>query len=424
MQLFGYDISRAKESRSSIESPAVPISDTAALLALFGVSSANLPVITVDKALTVPAFLCGISFLTGCLANLPLNAFRDGDKGAERIKGGLNSVLNEAMNEEWSSFAARKYFWGQVFTEGRGLLWVEWSGNAVVGLWPMDAAETTVVRRAGRRFYRYGTREYPADEIIDVPFLLKRDMLSVHSPVLLATKALQLALAMNDYASAFFAGGGVPPLALEGPMPVGSDALKRAQGDIKRAIDGAKNRGEAIFPIPPSYKLTPVGIDPDKGQMVEARLFQIQEIGRILNLPPVFLQDLSKGTFSNTEQQDLHLAKHTVSIWAKALEDELNLKLFSRRGNKRFVEHNLDGLMRGDFKSRIEGMVRAVQGGLLEPNRGRSFMNWPDHENPMANDLFMQGATVPLGQKPEPAPAPSEPEGGTPPDEEEPDDDE
>lgn len=149
--------------------------------------------------------------------------------------------------------------------------------------------------------------------------------------------------------------------------------------------------------MPPGYELKPVGFDPEKGQMTDARRFQVEEIARVYQLPPVFLQDLTHATFTNSEQQDLHLVKHLIGQWAAAFESEMNLKLFGRNRNNRYVEHNLDGLMRGDFKSRIEGITAAINGGLMEPNRGRALMNWPDHENPAANDLFIQGATVPLG---------------------------
>ena len=135
---------------------------------------------------------------------------------------------------------------------------------------------------------------------------------------------------MNDYASGFFAGGGVPPLALTGPLPAGPEAMKRAQADIKRAVDAAKKNSEPVFPIPAGYTLAPVGVDPEKGQMTEARLFQIQEIARVYGIPPAFLQDLSRGTFANVEQQDLNLVKHLVAQWAGALEGEMNLKLFGR----------------------------------------------------------------------------------------------
>jgi HK97 family phage portal protein len=146
--------------------------------------------------------------------------------------------------------------------------------------------------------------------------------------------------------------------------------------------------------------LTQVGFDPEKGQMTEARLFQIQEIARAYQLPPVFLQDLSRATFTNAEQQDLHLVKHLIGQWTAALEGEMNLKLFGRFSGARYVEHNLDGLMRGDFKSRIDGIARAIQTAQMTPNEARVLENRPKHKNPDADELLVQGATVVLGKQP------------------------
>ena len=81
--------------------------------------------------------------------------------------------------------------------------------------------------------------------------------------------------------------------------------------------------------------------------------FSIEQIARVYQVPPVFLQDLTHGTFSNTEQQDLHLVKHTIKRWIEQLEQELNLKLFPR-GSSEFVEFSLDGLLRGDIKTVAE----------------------------------------------------------------------
>lgn len=115
-------------------------------------------------------------------------------------------------------------------------------------------------------------------------------------------------------------------------------------------------------------------------------------------MPPVFLQDLTHGTFSNTEQQDLHLVKHLISQWAQAFEEEMNLKLFGQRNGGRYVEHNVDGLLRGDFKTRMEALASGVQNALLTPNEGRALENRPDKPN--GDDLMIQGATVPLGTQP------------------------
>jgi len=181
--------------------------------------------------------------------------------------------------------------------------------------------------------------------------------------------------------------------------------MKRASNDIMRAINEAKASGKPIVQLPPGYSLKPIGFDPDKGQMTDARSFQIAEIARVLQLPPVFLQDLSHGTFSNTEQQDLHLVKHLVAQWARALEEELNLKLFGQRNGGRYVAHNLDGLMRGDFTTRMEGLARAVQTSIITPDEARALENRPA-KGGNADKLFMQGATTPID-------APQDPVGGT-----------
>jgi HK97 family phage portal protein len=174
--------------------------------------------------------------------------------------------------------------------------------------------------------------------------------------------------------------------------------MKRAQADIKRSVDAAKNADEPIFPIPAGYKLSPVGMDPAKGQMIEARRFQVEEISRTYQLPPVFLQDLTRATFSNAEQQDLHLVKHLIGQWAKALEDEINLKFFGRGAAGRYVEHNLDGLLRGDFKSRMDGYGVAIQNGIRTPDEVRALENLPAMGGE-AEKLHIQGATVPLGSQ-------------------------
>ena len=400
---------RQPETRS-IENPNVPVS-AAAFLEFFGIDNGKLPTVTVDAALTVPAVAAAVGFLSRSMANLPLHAYQVRNDASERLGGKLQRVLNEAPNAEWTSFGARQYFWQQVFLRGRGLMYIERIGRNADSLWPMDPAKTVIHRQGLRKLYTWNGVTYDAADVIDVPFMLKENQLDAHSPLVMGKKAIQLALAMGDYASGFFAGGGVPPLALSGPLPAGADAMKRAQADVKRAIDGAKARNETIMPIPAGYTLSPVGFDPAKGQMTEARRLQIEEIGRIFNLPPVFLGDLTHGTFSNTEQQDLQLVKHVIAHWAKALEEELNLKLFGAQNNRRYVEHSLDGLMRGDFQTRMTGLSQGIQNALITPNEARAL----DNRAPLPNgdDLMIQGATVPLGTQPKDGAPPPADEGGS-----------
>jgi len=405
---FGLEL---RDSPNTISTSAT----AAEMFAFFGIDAANIPAATAANAMKVPAYAAARNFLSSTLANLPLHAFRSSNKETVRTGGSLQRILNEAPNAEWSSYAARKYFWSGVFGErGRGLFYIERAARDPVALWPMDPTKTTVRRVGVRKVYDWDDngikKTYDAADVIDVPFLLKADQLSTYSTLEIGQKAIQLALAMNDYGSGLFAGGGVLPLAVVGPPASGAEVMKRMVGDIKQMIAQAKRQGDQLFPLPAGYDIKAIGFDPERGQLTDARRLQIEEIARVFNLPPVFLQDLTHGTFSNSEMQDTQLVKHLVSQWAKALEDEMNLKLFGAENNRRYCEHSLDALMRGDFLARMQGMGQAVQNALLTPNEGRALENRPP--KPGGDDLQIQGATVPLGTQPN-AGTPPPDNGGT-----------
>lgn len=380
----------------SLENPEVPIS--AALEdwnSFFGLMERNnaLPLVSTEAALAVPTVLCIVAFLSRTMAALPCHTFEAGENG-ERVDDDAASLLSFAPNESQTSFDWRRYHWQGVFTVGRGLSWIERAGGRPVAIWSIDPAKATVLLRDGRKFYRVDGKDYPASDVIDTPFMLKPDGLGSYSPIAKCNRAVSLAIAMGDFAGSLFAGGGVPPLALEGPLPNGAEAFKRAQADINRAIDIARQGGRNFFPMPPGHMLKPVGFNPSDSQMVEARLFQIQEMARGWQMPPVFVGDLSKGTFSNTEQQDLQLVKHLVMQWACQFENELTLKLYGWRRPERRVKHNLDGLQRGAFKDRTEALARAILTGQLTPDEARALENRPPMEG--GDRLYVQQATVPL----------------------------
>jgi HK97 family phage portal protein len=362
--------------------------------------SATEIVVNRDTALGVPAVLAAVQFLSGTLAGLPLGLYKKTREGRERQPGVLADLLHYAVNPQLSSFDWRNQFFASVFTEGRGLTWIERTATGqVVALWPMEAAKTTIKRVNGRKVYEYRednggpVRTYQAEEVIDVPFHLMPNGLTSRSPLTLGKDAIGLSIAVTQYGSQFLANGGVPPFAVTGNFQT-SQALKRAGDDLAQAVKkAAKDKRQALV-MPAGLEITPIGADPEKSQMVETQRFCIEQIARLFNLPPIFLQDLTHGTYNNAEQQDLHLVKHTLKRWVEQFEQELNLKLFGYRSNRVYAEFNMDGLLRGDFKTRMEGYARGVQTGILQPAEARERENLPFVEG--SNKLFMQGATVPI----------------------------
>jgi len=388
---------RAPERRASIEDPRVPVSSDRILsfLGLGGAAaSATGEVVTIDAALGVPAVWAAVNFLSRTVAALPLHVHRRTGAGRERVRGGVAELLGFAANEETTSFDWRKQEFDRLLTAGRSLTFIERAPDGtVLNLWPLDPTQVRVLRGAdGRKRYQLKAAVYEAREVIDLAFMLRPDGLAARSPILTNREDIGLMIAATRYGARWFHGGGVPPLVMTGAFVSGA-GLRRASEDLSRAVEEAAREGRPAIAIPDGHTLSPIGADPEKSQLIALQRFGIEQVARIYGLPPVFVQDLTHGTFSNTEQQDLQLAKHVVAHWARQFESQINLKLFGR-GADLFAEFNLDGLMRGDFATRMGGYATAIQNGLLTPNEGRAAENRP--ALPGGDALLVQGATVPL----------------------------
>lgn len=397
------------EARTSPENPRVPLSSAGAFASLFGSwQSAAGVLVTREVALGVPAIWSAVNFLAGTIAALPVPVYEKKKDGRERAETHPIAVLlHDWVNDDYlTSFNWRKQAMQNVLLDGHSLTFIE--GKRTVGkvtnLWPLDPKYMTVSRvvegGVPRRKYVYrdGSRTvtYDVDEIIDIAFFMNADGLSSVSPVDRLRNSIGLSIAMETYASKFFLNGGVPPLAMQMPAGASGNASTRATANIEELVKGASG-DKLVLPMPAGHRLEPIGFDPEKGQLVESRMMQLREIARIYNLPPVFLQDLEFGTFANTEQQDLLLVKHTLMQWLKCWEGELNAKLFGPR-SKFYMEFNADGLLRGDFQSRMEGLSKGIQNALLTPDEARAIENRPSMGGDAAK-LHIQGATVPLGEQ-------------------------
>lgn len=390
--MFGF---KKKEKRE-----ATVTQSSADFLSFFGITAPAS--VSMEEALGVPAVWAAINFISGTIAGLPLNVFeRDRQGNKRKVKSTkanpVVSMLHDQVNDGYSSFQWRfDMFSTGVLTEGRFVTYIERdTAGRPINLFPMPGA--TVARLStGRKQYKFvaggKTSVYDEADVIDITFMLKSDLLSHRSPLRQCAVAIGKAANANEYGSKLFKNGGLPAFALQGPFG-SADSASRAAENIAEATKEAARKGGNVLAIPLGHELKPLGSDPEKMQLVETQEFAVVEVGRIYSLPPTFHQDLSRATFSNSEQQDLHLVKHTLKRWVEQFEAELNLKLFGRGAN-RFAEFNLDGLLRGDYKTRMEGNSTAIQTGQLTPNEARAL----DNREPLdgGDKLFIQGATVPL----------------------------
>ncbi|MFN9089612.1 MAG: phage portal protein [Gemmatimonadaceae bacterium] len=368
-----------------------------------GTNEAN-ELVNTDTALSVPAVWAAVNFLARTLASLPINVYRKTSSGRNRITGGLQTILHDAWTPEHSSFRARLKMWTDVFTTGRAVVFIERApaGN-VINLWPLDPSKVTVSKSPGQETqYSYSTGNgrsvnYAASEVLDIPFFIKADGLEHRGPIVTNSQAIGLAIAVTKQAARFYSNGGVPPFVVTGQFQ-SAGALQKSQADFREAIKKAAANKEQALVLPANMDIKAVGTNAEQQQLTEAQRWCVEQVARIYSLPPTFLQDLTHGTYSNTEQQDLHLTKHTLRGWIEQFEQELNLKLWGRARSGTYAEVNVDAMLRGDFTTRMQGYATAIQNAVMMPNEARQRENMPD--DPAGGALLIQGATVPLGSQP------------------------
>lgn len=354
--------------------------------------------VNVDTAMGVPAIWAAVNFIGGTLAGLPLHVYRKTDAGRERVTEGFGATINTAVNDEMSSFEWRKYMFEQVLTGGRSITYIERDGSGNVrNLHPVDPNGVLVERKVTSqgfpaKTYRYNQRIFKARDIIDLTFMVKANQLDPRGPIATNKDAIGMAIAASQYGAKAFQSGGIPPAVLQGPFQSGA-AASRASEDVAAATAKLAKEGRPIMALPLGHELKSVGFSPEQMQLIELQRFSIEQIARIYSLPPIFLQDLTRSTFTNSEQQDLHFVKHTLKRWIEQAEQEMNLKLFGR-GSDQYVEFNVDGLLRGDFKTRMEAHATSIQNGIRTPNEVRDLENMSARDE--GDDLMIQGATVPI----------------------------
>ncbi len=369
---------RAKtDQRSSIENPAVGLGSAEAWESTFGedIGGAAGQTVNRETALSVPAVWAAVNVLSSTIAALPIGVYRRGGEDSRESLSGtpIHTRLNQMPNKRWTSYRWRKHLMQSVLLSGRAYTWIDrpTPGN-VRGLWPLDPQYVEpMVNDNDELIYRYTggkvPKDYDAGDIIDVPWMLGPDGVSHVSPISKLKRTIGLTIALEKYGTEYFEAGGVPPLKLTGPIRSGG-AAQRAAEEVWRRLLGRRNSN--VLVLPDGHDLAPVGMNPEQNQLNDSRRFQLEEVARVFDVSPVFLQDLTHGTYSNTEQQDLHFVKHTVNQWITAIEQEINLKLFGAN-SRRYCEFNLDGLLRGDFVSRMNGYAQGIQNSVMTPNEVR-----------------------------------------------------
>ena len=366
--------------------------------------------VTERTAMQMTAVYSCVRVLAEAVAGLPLHLYRVRDDGGKEkaLEHPLYRLLHDEPNPEMSSFVFREtlmthlLLWGnayaQIIRNGRG---------EVAALYPLMPNKMSVDRDAnGQLYYSYdrGSDEAIRDDrsmvilrpsdVLHIPGL-GFDGLVGYSPIAMAKNAIGMAIACEEYGAKFFANGAAPGGVLEHPGTLKDP--QRIRESWQAAFGGSSNSNKVAV-LEEGLKYTPIAISPEQAQFLETRKFQINEIARIFRVPPHMVGDLEKSSFSNIEQQSLEFVKYTLDPWVIRWEQSITRALLSHEEKSRyFVKFNLEGLLRGDYQSRMNGYAIGRQNGWMSANDIRELENLDRIPAEEGGDLYLvNGNMLPL----------------------------
>ena len=362
---------------------------------LFGPSTSGKLVNEFTAMQTTAVYAC-VRILAETLAALPLQMYCYTATGKERVYNHpLYHLLHDEPNPEMTSFIFRETLMSHL------LIW----GNAyaqiirdrlgrVQGLYPLRPDKMTVCRDArGQIFYLYtktsdenpnikpyGQVALQKEEVLHIPGL-GFDGLVGYSPIAMARNAVGMTMACEEYGASFFANGASPSGVLEHPGVLKDPGRVR---DSWNAVYRGTGNAHKVAVLEEGMKYQQIGIPPEEAQFLETRKFQLDEIARVYRIPPHMIGDLEKSSFNNIEQQSMEFVKYTLDPWVIRWEQAMQKALFLPEEKKQyFLKFNVNGLMRGDYESRMNGYSIGRQNGWLSANDIREMEDMnpvPDEE--------------------------------------------
>lgn len=367
-------------------------------------------VVTEQNAMQLTTVYACVRTIAEAVAGLPLHLYRYTDSGKEKaVDYPLYYLLHDEPNPEMSSFTFRETLMTHLLLSGNAYAQKIFDNRGqVIALYPLMPTQMNVLRdSSGKLIYQYTytpsdskpgnpkTVNLSSEEVLHIPGLGFNGLVGF-SPIAMARNALGLAMATEEFGSKFFANGAQPSGVLEHPGTIKDP--EKLRNEWQKNFGGSNSHKTAV--LEEGLKYHPISIPPDQAQFLESRKFQVNEICRIFRMPPHMVGDLEKSSFNNIEQMSLEFVKYTLDSWVCRWEQGLKRSLLRGDDKKKyFWKFNVDGLLRGDYESRMNGYAVGRQNGWLSANDIRALEDMDMIPDDLGGNLYLvNGNMLPLNK--------------------------
>ncbi len=359
--------------------------------------------VSANNAMAIATVYASCRNLGEDIGSLPLQIFRvgAGEKVEDRADPAWR-ILNVKANPEMSAMSFRETLQGHAALRGDGWAEIE-RDNALrtKALWPLNPARMRSVRNglngvsiegaaAGQLAYLYElpdgqTKVFAPDKLFHLRGF-GPDGLRGYSILRLAAEAMGVALATEAYGGRFFANDASPGVVLTHPQTLSAKARENIELSWQEAHQGLDN-AHRIAILEEGLSVSKVGVNPVEAQFLETRKWERGEIAGFFRMPPDKIGDYERATFSNIEQSDINYGKYTVRPWTVRWDQQLSADGVVDADH--IAEHNIDGLLKGDAKTRGEFYNQLRQAGGITPEQIAKLENWPAPTGPAADQILI-----------------------------------
>lgn len=354
-----------------------------------------------------------INILSRDMSALPLKMYeRTANGGRAEVTQHPLARWLKTPNPSMTPAQFRQRGWVSALTSGNDCSQVIRNPAGEIRTFPLDYSRLTpVVSRGVKRFvYDVGggkQKVFRPDEVLH-NFGLSFDGYVGVSPIRQCMETIGHAIAVGEYGGAYFKNP-TPKTILKSEAGFKDSAAKAAFLEEWSAKFAGKKGLQTAAILPPGMDVSQiVKIPNDEAQFIETKKLSKEEIAQIYLVPMHRLQALDRATFSNIEHQAIEYVVYTLLPWLEAYEQVISHHFLTPEERERyFVRHNVDGLLRGDFKTRMEGHNLAFASGVTTINERRALENLPavpGGDEPMVPLNFVRLSDLDNIDQPEPAP--------------------
>lgn len=366
-----------------------------------GSSTSSGVTVNQETALTYVTVYACVNLLSRTMASLPLNVYeRISDKERRRATDHyLYRVLHLRPNPEMTSYKWRETTFAHILLWGNAYSEIVYDGaGRVRELWPIHPSRVTPKRnKEGQVVYEIRLPDDVGGQTIVLP---KRKMLHFkglgpngiegYSVISLASEAIGLGLAAQEYSARFFSNDSTPAGFLSHPQTLGPEGIKNVKASWTTEHGGLEN-SHKVAVLEEGMKWEAMGIPAKDAQLIESRKFSKEEIATLFGIPQHMVGNMDRATFSNIEHQGIEYVVHSVRPWAVNMEQEMVISLIMERNwDRYFIEHDVNGLLRGDTESRFKAYGQARRDGWMNANEIRALENFPPLEGDQGNVYIVQ----------------------------------